>query len=616
MTPRALGRSAVPQHRRWGSIGTHLVALVAIQLVLILGLIGFAGWQDFRTARAGAARDVAVTAKQASDWVAEQIEEQRNELEQLPQYADLLATPTACSFVGADQQGQWNQEGLKSRFYLNKLDGTPLCPSVEGVVQPDFATATWFKDAVATGETIEAGPFVDPQTRRHTLMYAASIPAHDTVVSFSVDLSSIGPQLLARFGKTEPVPSFLVTTKDRSIEVSNSNGRSGRSIARTRYASTIRDGDRMFDDLEGVSRIHAESRTAFDMHVVAGVTTADALGAARSSLRSRSVLAAVILAVMLLVAFVLQRRLVRPIRSLARATRRIADGDLHANVTPQGPSELSELAVSFNAMADVRANAEAALTKAYKAEQRAADELRELDEMRQAFLMAISHELRTPLTSVVGFATFLQEAREEMSEAELGRAIDAIAGQSKRLERLLLDLLDIERLSRGTVEPNVQDTDVRDVVMRAIERSSGAHRISAPIPKPVPATVDPALVERIIENLVNNAVKHTPADTKIWVKARRRNGDLRLTVEDNGPGVPDDMKTEIFEPFTQGDVPSHAPGTGVGLSLVSQFAKLHGGRAWVDDRRGGGAAFHVVIPTGSDDARKRARRTDKTGTAA
>jgi signal transduction histidine kinase len=108
--------------------------------------------------------------------------------------------------------------------------------------------------------------------------------------------------------------------------------------------------------------------------------------------------------------------------------------------------------------------------------------------------------------------------------------------------------------------------------------------------------VDPALIERILENLVMNAIKHTPAGTAIWVRASHVKGQLHIKVEDAGGGVPDELKTRIFEAFEQGEVPMHSPGTGVGLSLVSQFAKLHGGRAWVQDRRGGGASFRVVVP--------------------
>jgi signal transduction histidine kinase len=100
-----------------------------------------------------------------------------------------------------------------------------------------------------------------------------------------------------------------------------------------------------------------------------------------------------------------------------------------------------------------------------------------------------------------------------------------------------------------------------------------------------------------VENLLTNAVRHTTADRKIWLTVTPHEGGVRISVEDDGPGVPLDIRRAIFEPFHQGPTQSsHAPGTGIGLSLVARFAELHGGTAWVDEREGGGAAFHVVIP--------------------
>ena len=95
-----------------------------------------------------------------------------------------------------------------------------------------------------------------------------------------------------------------------------------------------------------------------------------------------------------------------------------------------------------------------------------------------------------------------------------------------------------------------------------------------------------------------NAVRHTPASSRIWVRLERSDAGMLLSVEDDWPGVPEDLRAAIFEPFRQGDAAAgHAPGTGVGLSLVARFAELHGGRAWAEDRPGGGAAFRVFLPS-------------------
>jgi signal transduction histidine kinase len=100
-----------------------------------------------------------------------------------------------------------------------------------------------------------------------------------------------------------------------------------------------------------------------------------------------------------------------------------------------------------------------------------------------------------------------------------------------------------------------------------------------------------------------NAARHTAPDRRIWLKVTALDGGVAITVEDDGPGVPAEIRGAIFEPFRQGPTASpHAPGTGIGLSLVARFAQLHGGRAWVDEREGGGAAFHVFLPGQRDGA--------------
>jgi signal transduction histidine kinase len=113
----------------------------------------------------------------------------------------------------------------------------------------------------------------------------------------------------------------------------------------------------------------------------------------------------------------------------------------------------------------------------------------------------------------------------------------------------------------------------------------------------VVVAVDASKVERIVENLLANAAKHTPAGTTIWVRVAPESEGVLIAVEDDGPGVPEAHRDRIFEPFSRGpDAPQHSPGVGIGLSLVARFAELHGGRAWVTDRPGGGASFRVYLP--------------------
>jgi signal transduction histidine kinase len=109
--------------------------------------------------------------------------------------------------------------------------------------------------------------------------------------------------------------------------------------------------------------------------------------------------------------------------------------------------------------------------------------------------------------------------------------------------------------------------------------------------------VDAPKVERIVENLIANAVKHTPPGTEVSIRVERRDGGVLIAVADRGPGVAPEHRNGIFELFDRGDAGlADAPGMGIGLSLVRQFAVLHGGRVWIEDNPGGGASFCVRVP--------------------
>ncbi|MEA2555315.1 MAG: hypothetical protein QOI60_646 [Actinomycetota bacterium] len=241
--------------------------------------------------------------------------------------------------------------------------------------------------------------------------------------------------------------------------------------------------------------------------------------------------------------------------------------------------------------------AEQALRDSEQRERDAAERLRALDEMKNTFLAAVSHELRSPLTSILGLSLTLERTRE-MPEADRNDLLERLSANARKLDRLLKDLLDIDRLNRGIVEPQYRLTDVGSLARRVIESLDAlADRAVQVAVESVVVSVDPAKVERILENLVMNAVRHTAGDRTIWLKVAPDGDSVLITVEDDGPGVPENLRDAIFEPFRQGPTASpHAPGTGIGLSLVARFADLHGGSAWVEDRPGGGASFKVRLP--------------------
>ena len=256
--------------------------------------------------------------------------------------------------------------------------------------------------------------------------------------------------------------------------------------------------------------------------------------------------------------------------------------------------------------------AEAALRQALERERRAVErerqaarQLRALDEMKNTFLDAVSHELRTPLAAVIGIALTLKRSGANLTRADAVDLVDRLVANAAKLDRLLTDLLDLDRLSKGILTPQRSRTDLAALVSRIAqewEERSG-RRVDLDV-APVVAWVDPAKVERVVENLLTNAGRHTTPDTPVWVKVARRDEGVVLTVEDAGGGVPQELRAALFEPFRQGpEAAAHAPGVGIGLSLVARFAELHGGRAWVQDRPGGGASFQVLLPDTADPPR-------------
>lgn len=247
--------------------------------------------------------------------------------------------------------------------------------------------------------------------------------------------------------------------------------------------------------------------------------------------------------------------------------------------------------------------AEDELHRALAREREATSHLRALDAMKNTLLHAVSHDLRGPLAGVIGATMLLKQDAGSLTGTERGQLLDDLDASSAKMSRLVTDLLDLDRVDRGIIEPKRIPTDVGELVRQVVDdlerdREIGPEMAGVEItilPKePLEAQLDAARVERIIENLMRNAIRHTPTGTPVWLRAESVVGGIEIAVEDSGPGIPENLRESIFEPFTRA---GEGEGAGVGLSLVARFAALHGGRAWVEDRDGGGASFRVWLPT-------------------
>jgi PAS domain S-box-containing protein len=217
------------------------------------------------------------------------------------------------------------------------------------------------------------------------------------------------------------------------------------------------------------------------------------------------------------------------------------------------------------------------------------------DEAKTIALQAVSHDIRTPLAAILGLAATLEDRGHEMSAEDVRDLSSRIVQNSRRLDRIVTDLLDLDRLQRGRLIPRLRPIDLGALVRQLVTRTEAVTERRLQLDTgPVHVQADPTMVERIVDNLIANAVRHTPGDSRIWVRVERTDEGGLVVVEDDGPGVPPPDRERIFEPFAQGESAGHG-GAGVGLALVAKFAELHDGRAWVQERGGGGASFRVLL---------------------
>ena len=286
-------------------------------------------------------------------------------------------------------------------------------------------------------------------------------------------------------------------------------------------------------------------------------------------------------------------------RDLATVCRfRCGDGEylpVEARVaTFRNPGERS-LGLQY-ALRDVREReaARVALQEALTRQEMAAAALRDADAAKDALLLAASHELNTPIAAVAGLADLLVR-HPDLPGGDIRKMADGLASTAAELRAILTNLLDSERVIGGYVAARRRPFDLATLVAERARSLNGADRaIVAPADETI-VELDPELTARIVDNLLSNALRHTPKGTEVRVGLSRRDDGVLLAVDDSGPGIPDAEKEAVFEPF-QRRAKSTVGGLGLGLFVVRKFAEIQGGRAWVEDAPGGGAAFRVLLP--------------------
>jgi signal transduction histidine kinase len=283
---------------------------------------------------------------------------------------------------------------------------------------------------------------------------------------------------------------------------------------------------------------------------------------------------ALIVVLGLLGAWLLSRSVVRPVRRLAEASGRLAEGEAGVTVKPEGPRELRELAVSFNDM-------NAKLARAQETE--------------QAFLLSVSHELKTPLTSIRGYAEGIGDGTVKPDEGA-----EVIGAESSRLERLVGDLLESGRMRKAAFRVRREAVDLaavaEDVTRRYETTASDAGLTLLINTEAGGAVADHDRVLQVVSNLVENAIRCTPAPGTVTIAT----GPGCITVSDTGRGLTSDDLPRAFERFyLYSRYGTDRPvGTGLGLAIVKELTEAMGGTVSVSSAVGVGTAFTVALPPG------------------
>ncbi len=275
-------------------------------------------------------------------------------------------------------------------------------------------------------------------------------------------------------------------------------------------------------------------------------------------------------------------RSVRPLSQAAMAARAFADGRLDTRLERTEDPDLQALASSFNEMAAT---------------------LQARVERDARFASDVSHELRSPLMTLAASVEVMQARRDEMPERAQA-ALDLLTADVTRFQGLVADLLEISRFDAGAIRLNLEELMVAEFVRQAVSVSSNPAtplRVS-PRAERMMISGDRRRLARVVANLIDNARNHGGGDATIEVDVDPDDAErVRIAVEDHGPGVPAEERLLVFERFARGAMAGRratTDGAGLGLALVDEHVRIHGGRVWVEDRDDGahGARFVIELP--------------------
>jgi two-component system sensor histidine kinase KdpD len=224
----------------------------------------------------------------------------------------------------------------------------------------------------------------------------------------------------------------------------------------------------------------------------------------------------------------------------------------------------------------------------------------ETESLRNTLLASISHDLRTPLAVISGAGSTLADPAATLDPDSRRRLAQSIESRARDMSDLISNVLDLTRLESAALVLRRDWQTIDDLIGAALERCAARlrdHPVALSLPEDLPAVhVDATLIVQLFANLLENAAKYTPPGTRVSISARAEEGQLRMVVEDDGPGLPAGDPDRLFDKFQRGRSESEVTGAGLGLAICRAIARAHGGDIHAANRAEGGARFEVTLP--------------------
>jgi signal transduction histidine kinase/ActR/RegA family two-component response regulator len=495
-----------------------------------------------------------------------------------------------------------------SNLGLIQLNGDVSCSAVPFKTQVNLADRAHFRRAVHLRRFVAGGYVFGRVIQKHTVNLTYPVLDDERRVK-AVVFASLDLDQLDRFVADIQLPpgSLLLTADSEGKIISRKPDPAswyGKQVSpEMRNAMAAEPGKPvLLTGPDGVQRLHRFARVGnnglTDYTVTIGIPVEQITANARhDQVLDLLALAATIALALLAAWFVGDVLVLRRVKRLATTANNIASGALDARSgIAYGKEEISELARSLDAMA-------AALQNKERQHQQAENQLREADRRKDEFLAMLAHELRNPLAPISAGAQLLQSGHA--GEAVVQRTAGIIVRQVHHMTRLVDDLLDVSRVTRGLVTLARVPVDVRDVMADAVEQANPLmdtrqHRFEVTLPPaPLMVTGDHKRLVQVLVNVLNNAAKYTPPGGAIQLTARADRNNVLLVVSDNGIGMSPELRDRVFDLFAQAErnADRSQGGLGLGLALVKSLVELHGGCVAVDSAgEQQGSTFTITLP--------------------